>query len=181
MGADNQPKHRRIERDLRRKSAIRNRIERLLIVCEGSKTEPQYIDEIRQDLRLTTTHIRVIGPGYGTDPLSVVDYAEHLFLNGDRRQKISPREFDRIVTVFDRDDHEKYYPALEKIANLETKLINDEKSKCRSRPLCLFLVLNSGCCFTMKMFMPLFIGLTFTIDLNCTFKIMTRVNRGYGK
>jgi len=129
MGADNQPKHRRIARDLRRKSAIRNRIERLLIVCEGSKTEPQYIDEIRQDLRLTTTHIRVIGPGYGTDPLSVVDYAEHLFLNGDRRQNISPREFDRIVTVFDRDDHEKYYPALEKILTLEKKLINDEKVK----------------------------------------------------
>ena len=84
MGKDNQPKHRQKERDLRRRAAIRQPYQRLLIVCEGEKTEPQYLDEIRQELRLATAHVQVRPSGFGTEPLQVVEYAEHLFRHGDR-------------------------------------------------------------------------------------------------
>lgn len=47
MGKDNQPKHRQAARDLKRRAAVRQPYERLLIVCEGEKTEPQYLREIQ--------------------------------------------------------------------------------------------------------------------------------------
>jgi hypothetical protein len=84
MGKDDQPKHRQKERDLRRRAAIRQPYERLLIVCEGEKTEPQYLDEIRQERRLATAHVQVRPSAFGTEPLQVVEYAEHLFRHGDR-------------------------------------------------------------------------------------------------
>ena len=37
----------------------------------------------------------------------VVDYAERLFLNGDRAKAIDRRGFDRVIAVFDRDDLQK--------------------------------------------------------------------------
>lgn len=79
MAQNNQPKDRQQARDLRRKSAKRQPIERLLIVCEGSKTEPNYLNEIRQDLRLPTANVLVLPSEIGTDPLKVVIYAERLF------------------------------------------------------------------------------------------------------
>lgn len=92
MGKDNQPKHRQKERDLRRRTAIRQPYDRLLIVCEGEKTEAQYLDEIRQELRLATAHVQVRSSGFGTQPAQVVEYAEHLFRNGDRAGGIQAQE-----------------------------------------------------------------------------------------
>lgn len=48
MGKDNQAKHRQAARDLKRRAAVRQTYERLLIVCEGEKTEPQYLCEIQR-------------------------------------------------------------------------------------------------------------------------------------
>lgn len=47
MGKDGQPKHRQAARELLRRKAQRQPAERLLIVCEGAKTEPLYLGEIR--------------------------------------------------------------------------------------------------------------------------------------
>jgi hypothetical protein len=127
MGADAQPKHRQADRDLRRRAATRQRVERLLIVCEGSKTEPHYLEEIRQELRLSTTQLRVLPSAIGTDPLSVVSYAEQLFKYGDVNQRIVKKEFDRVIAVFDRDDHQKYFAALDKAVKLDGKLKNNER------------------------------------------------------
>lgn len=44
MSADYQAKHRQEGRSLRRKAATRKSAERVLNICEGSKTEPQYLD-----------------------------------------------------------------------------------------------------------------------------------------
>lgn len=129
MGKDKQPKHRQTERDLRRRSAVRRPYERLLIVCEGEKTEPQYVDEIRQELRLATAHVQVRQGEFGTEPIQVVDYAEHLFRSGDRARGIEAREFDRVIVVFDRDDHLTYHAALAKAAALDGRLANDEKQR----------------------------------------------------
>lgn len=127
MGKDNQPKHRQQERDLRRRATIRQPYERLLIVCEGEKTEPQYLDEIRQELRLATAHVQVRPGAFGTEPIQVADYAEHLFRRGDRANGIEAKTFDRVIAVFDRDDHRTYHEALAKAASLDRHLTNDEK------------------------------------------------------
>lgn len=129
MGQDDQPKHRQQARDLRRRAAVRRPYERLLIVCEGEKTEPQYLEEIRQELRLATAHVQVQPGGFVTAPLRVVEYAEHLFRHGDRARGIEALAFDRVIAVFDRDEHESYHQALAKAAALDHALANDEKRR----------------------------------------------------
>ncbi|KFB72495.1 MAG: hypothetical protein AW09_002316 [Candidatus Accumulibacter phosphatis] len=125
MGKDNQPKHRQQARDLRRREALRAPFERVLIVCEGEKSEPLYISEIRSDYRLATANVQVLSSALGTQPRQVVEYAEMLFREGDRSKAIQPCAFDRLVAVFDRDDHASYHQALAKAEALNGKLKND--------------------------------------------------------
>lgn len=129
MGKDGQPKHRQAERELRRHKAQRQPAERLLIVCEGSKTEPLYLGEIRQQLRLPSANLQVQPAAYGTEPQRIVEYAERLFTEGQRALGIHARSFDRIVVVFDRDEHHTYHAALQRVAALNGRLENDERVK----------------------------------------------------
>ena len=103
--------------DLRRKSAKRPAYDRLLIVCEGSKTEPNYFEEIRQDARISSAHITVLPSAGGTAPINVVESAITEF------QKT--RAYERVYAVFDRDDHASYANAIAKAQ--ATRLTNDEK------------------------------------------------------
>lgn len=129
MGKDDQPKHRQAARELLRRKAQRKGADRLLIVCEGSKTEPLYLGEIRQQLRLPSANVQVQPAVYGTEPLRIVEYAEHLFTQGQRAFGIHARSFDRVVAVFDRDEHHTYHAALQRIAALNGRLENDERIK----------------------------------------------------
>ncbi len=129
MGENNQAKHRQEGRSLRRRSATRKSADRILIICEGSKTEPQYLDEIRQEQRLPTAYVYVIGAAEGNDPLSVVNYAEKLFLHGDSHRRIDPKAFDQIIVVFDRDEHHSYHQALNRANKLHLTMKNDIKTK----------------------------------------------------
>lgn len=126
MGKDGQPKHRQAARELQRRAAQRQPAERLLIVCEGAKTEPLYLGEIRQQLRLPSANVQVQPAALGTEPLRIVDYAERLFTHGTRALEIHPRSFDRVVAVFDRDEHHSYNAALKRAAALNESMVNDE-------------------------------------------------------
>lgn len=128
MGKDNQPKHRQAARDLKRRAAIRQQYERLLIVCEGEKTEPRYLHEIQQAYRLATAHVQVLHSQFGTEPQQVLEYALTVFKEGDRERGVRAREFDRIVIVFDRDEHRSYHAALEKAAAQSGKLRSDNRT-----------------------------------------------------
>lgn len=129
MGKDGQPKHRQAARELLRRKAQRQPAERLLIVCEGTKTEPLYLAEIRQQLRLPSANVQVQPAAYGTEPLRIVEYAERLFIEGQRALGIHARTFDRVVVVFDRDEHHSYHAALQRVAALNGRLENDERVK----------------------------------------------------
>jgi len=96
---------------------------RLLIVCEGSKTEPNYFEEIRQSFRIHGAHIRVVPSGYGTQPMQIVEYALDTF-------KGNP-EFEQVYAVFDRDDHTTYHDAIKRAEAHESKLKNRDKEKVR--------------------------------------------------
>lgn len=126
MGRDNQPKHRQAARDLKRRAAVRQTYERLLIVCEGEKTEPQYLCEIQRAYRLATAHVQVLHSQLGTEPQQVLDYALAVFKEGDRERGLHPRAFDRIIVVFDRDEHRTYHAALAQAEGQSGKLRNDE-------------------------------------------------------
>ena len=127
MGRDNSAKARQRQELERKKQRGRAACERILIVSEGSKTEPLYFDEIRVALRLPVRNVTVSRGVLGTEPIQVVQYAKDLFENGDLYKGIEPRVFDRVYAVFDRDDHHTYFDALRLAESLDRKLKNDEK------------------------------------------------------
>lgn len=79
----------------------------ILIVCEGSKTEPYYIDDMQRALRLTSMDV-ISGDESGTNPKSITDRAKEEFK---KRQRDGLTK-ENVWCVFDRDDHEKVPDAL---------------------------------------------------------------------
>jgi hypothetical protein len=70
---------------------------RLLIVCEGEKTEPNYFVAFREDLRTILINIAIEGTGANTDSLieETLKYKKHAAKNKE--------PYDEIWAVFDRD------------------------------------------------------------------------------
>jgi hypothetical protein len=130
MARDNSPKIRQA-RHLERKKGRRGSYDRILIVSEGSKTEPNYFDEIRSTLHLHTANVVVRPSELGTAPFQVVQFAKQLFLEGDRHRRIQPKAFEQVFALFDRDDHESYFNALNTAESLDGKLRNDNKQLIR--------------------------------------------------
>jgi len=126
MARDNSPQERQ-RKQLERKQGKRASYDRILIVSEGTETEPNYFREIRREFRLQTANIAVYPCATGTAPLQVVEYAETLFKDGDHLKNVQPKAFERVYAVFDRDDHHSYYAALNKAQTLNGKLRNDNK------------------------------------------------------
>jgi hypothetical protein len=126
MARDNSPKERQ-QKQLERKQGRRASYDRILIVSEGSKTEPNYFREIRAVYRLHTANVEVRPSELGTAPIQVVQYAQALFENGDRHKNIQRRAYEKVYAVFDRDDHDSYNDALALAASLDGKLKNDAK------------------------------------------------------
>lgn len=83
---------------------------RYLIVCEGSKTEPNYFRELRHDLRIRTATIEICGEECGSDPVSVYEYAVSVV------EKEKGAKYDAVYCVVDKDDHKNLDEALAKIA-----------------------------------------------------------------
>jgi hypothetical protein len=126
MGRDNQAK----DRQLRRKATKESRrasYARILIVTEGSKTEPLYLEEIRAAHQLHSANVEVQPGQLGTAPIQVVRYAQQLFEEGDLYKGIRPKSFDQVYAVFDRDDHDSYFNALNLAKSLDAKLRNDDR------------------------------------------------------
>ena len=117
-------KHRfeRTESKVARKQGRKRSYDRILIVCEGEKTEVNYFQAIRKEKRLPTADIEIVPSDYGTAPQQIVDYAVDFFL---KKNKI----YDRIYVVFDRDDHATYFNALASAASKDNQLKNDNGAK----------------------------------------------------
>ena len=91
--------------DLARKQAARNSYDKVLIACEGSKTEPNYLTGLINHYKLSTANVLIDG-NCGSDPMSVVDRAEQSFRDINRQKGID--NYDRIFCVFDKDEHEEH-------------------------------------------------------------------------
>lgn len=87
----------RSERRVGRRVGTREQRQRILIVCEGAKTEPSYF----KAFPLTSAQVEVVGTG--TNTRTVVDRAAER--EAEARRKKDP--FDQVWCVFDRDSFPK--------------------------------------------------------------------------
>lgn len=120
MGSDDifHKRKAKTERDLKRGKARRAIYQKVLIVCEGSETEPLYFNEIKDAYEIATANIRISGE-CGSDPLSVVRHGERLFAEEKRLYPDDP--YDRVYCVFDKDSHANYFNAIEKVERAKPK------------------------------------------------------------
>lgn len=80
MGTDNLHHKRKAKKtkDHQRRIASRQPYDRVLIVCEGQKTEPFYFEELRKYYNLHSTNIKITG-NCDSSPTSILKKAEELF------------------------------------------------------------------------------------------------------
>lgn len=91
--------------DVGRRSASREPHERVLIVCEGERTEPSYFRDLVDDYRIGAASVEV--EGLGGDPHRVVREAKERQKREKRRGEI----YDEVYCVFDRDEHPHFNDA----------------------------------------------------------------------
>lgn len=120
---------------LRRRSPKREPYPRVLIVCEGSKTEPMYLSEFIADRQLSSANIRIFGNG-GSAPKSVVEYAIQLFED--------EPDYEDVFCVFDRDGHTTFGAAVERVR--EKRLIRRDEGG-RKLGAARFVAITSIPCF----------------------------------
>ena len=90
---------RRPRHGLARHGPRREPYDRVLIVCEGKRTEPLYFEDLSAHFRLNTANVIITGEG--ADPRTVVRVAKKLRRDEARRGE----KYDRVYCVFDRDEH----------------------------------------------------------------------------
>ncbi len=116
MGTDDLFKRRKARKSeaTAREKELRESYDKVLIVCEGEKTEPIYLEALRKFFDLSQTNI-VIDPDSDSSPTSVVKYA--------RKQIAKEREvpYDRVFCVIDRDRHADFVDAMNLIEGYRSR------------------------------------------------------------
>ncbi|MET1255321.1 RloB family protein [Aliikangiella maris] len=130
MGTDNLFHKRKAKsiQDLRRRKAKKEAYEKILIVCEGEKTEPSYFSEIKDKHELNSANIDIVGD-CDSCPTAIVEFAKKKY----KEEKDLGDPYDKVFCVFDRDTHAKYESAIT-LAN-------------KSKPSDTFVIINSVPCF----------------------------------
>ena len=105
----------------RRKRAARSPYDRVLIVCEGRKTEPDYFRALIDDLQLNTANIRIAENTAGSSPRNVVDFALSEYKKDQKAGKETGEQYDRVYCVFDKDTHPTYRETLDIIRREQQK------------------------------------------------------------
>jgi RloB-like protein len=88
--------------------------QRFLIVCEGEKTEPNYLKSLQQALRINETLVKIIHPK-NNSPIGIFTHAKEAY----EQSKNDGDPYDQVYCVFDRDMHESFEEALNKIKSTE--------------------------------------------------------------
>ena len=119
MGSDNLfHKRRRRPRSLARRKPKREPYAKVLIVCEGAKTEPNYFNGLKDHYELNSANVEITGEG-SSSPAGIVEYAKQRY----RKEQKAGDSFDKVYCVFDQDRHETYKQALQAIADARPKAI----------------------------------------------------------
>ncbi len=120
MGTDDLFKKRksRNAKSTKRRGEVRESYDKVLIVCEGEKTEAFYMLALRDHLGLSQANIE-IDPNSDSSPTSVVAYAKKLIVEN----RTDP--YNHAYCIIDRDEHADYQKAVDQVngyRNKETKL-----------------------------------------------------------
>ena len=93
-------------------------VRKLLIVCEGTKTEPHYFEALRAAYRDQLKGVE-IRPSKGSAPISIVEHAEKLYT--ENLMKVGHRSlaFEAVYCVFDQDNASTFDKAMVKIGTLK--------------------------------------------------------------
>ena len=97
---------------IKRKNGQLKEFKRILIVTEGSETEPLYFEQIKRKYKLKDNVI-FIYPAENSSPRDVLKTA---------KDKNSIDDFDKVFCVFDKDTHDTYDEVVLKITN-DKKLV----------------------------------------------------------
>jgi len=118
MGSDNLFHRRKAKqaKELARKKAKRESYAKVLIVCEGEKTEPNYFNELKDHLALNSANIIITGD-CGSSPMAVVKHVRLQY----KYAKDAGDPFDKVFCVFDKDTHTSYHQAIEKLEAAKPK------------------------------------------------------------
>ncbi|MDI9349092.1 MAG: RloB family protein [Candidatus Symbiobacter sp.] len=110
--------------DFSRRNPVKNSpAKKILVVCEGEKTEINYFKALRQSRNLSREQIVVKKSRYGTHPKNVIDSAI---------AEAEGEEFDAVYIVFDRDQHkDKEGPFRQHLTKIEQ--MNESKSWDKTR------------------------------------------------
>lgn len=100
--------------DLKRRGRGYSELRRILIVCEGSKTEPNYFRGLLKWAALRAVSVVVIGEQCESAPISVFKYAEKRFAEDGG--------YDEVYCVFDRDRHPTFDAAVEACQSHRSKV-----------------------------------------------------------
>jgi len=120
MGSDNLFHRRKAKRvgQLARRKVRRVPYAKVLIVCEGEKTEPLYLNDLKDHYGLNSANVEICGE-CGSDPRSVFRYASKHY----QRARAADDPFDKVYCVFDKDDHPHYQSTLDAINRATPKNI----------------------------------------------------------
>jgi hypothetical protein len=129
MGTDNLHHKRkaRKNKDLQRKQAKKSDYKKILIVCEGEKTEPYYFNNLITYHKLNTANINVVGD-CDSAPSKVLERAKELY-----QESKNTIPYDEVYCVFDKDSHSTYLQTLNIIE--------------QTLPLGIFIAITSIPCF----------------------------------
>lgn len=101
--------------DLRRKAAKRAPYECVLIVCEDSKSVPNYLRAVISHYKLNSANVEIVGDECGSAPLTVVNHAIQKVGNRNKQAKRTGEPvYDRVFCVIDRDNHPDIHAAIDK-------------------------------------------------------------------
>lgn len=100
----------KVANKLKRNKAKRASYQKVLIVCEGEKTEPNYFTDLIDFYKLNTANVKTDG-SCGSSPCSVFERAIELW---DKENKKGD-PYDKVYCVFDKDTHTTYDSTIKKI------------------------------------------------------------------
>ncbi len=100
----------RSEQEFSRRPGKRPQNQLFLIICEDSKSAPNYLNDLHAHLRMSTVEVEVCGKQCGSDPLSVIDYA----IQRREARRVARNPADQVWCVVDVDTHKTLKPALDK-------------------------------------------------------------------
>ncbi len=119
----------------KRQIKTKNEKKRLLLICEGSRTEPLYFYDLWQDKRNRKVVVE-IPKCKDTEPIKLVKFADKYFSN----KKYC---YDEIYIIFDKDEHTSYSEAISISLKKDKTLKNDFNE------LVDFIAIPSNPCFEL--------------------------------